>query len=483
MAQVFKFRWDTTDLVLTAAADSGLRFQSWRPRAGTPGRGADAPPVIEVIDLKIDRASHDNLATSMQALELMRVYASRYMHDATFGTPVWLHASMTNETGERRALVRRIDMEWRSEQMTASGPPGSNEVLLRLYVEREPWWETTAERTFPEKSEASGAALIYDHTGAGLVQAAHDIVGDVPARAGGFRIYTDGSGVQVGRLWMGWRSTTKHPAIANFVPIWECEDGTAGTDAAHATDGGNTASPIDGAGNDHTEVTPDPGTPGWAERLAFKLSDITANYDDNFGDFLWLLRAKVDAACTWEIQLRWGYDALPDDDHVRGPIVEISNTSWDFLEQGRMVIPLRNLQVYVSSVWADSLDQDYDVQVWARRTAGSAGDSLFLDCLCLIPLDEGWAKSWDFDMAADSLTSWWFGESPKGTMQALCGTATSFTYFASLAASQFRPPIGDGRLIIVYAAPSSSDITLGIWINPTDDGSLAERWTSLRGSQ
>jgi hypothetical protein len=119
---------------------SGWRLQSdgWYPVAAP----MDAETVIETIDAVIDGTSHDNIASEMQDLDLLRYRAPRYLTDQTQDFAVWLVAQMDSETGSRRAVVTNIDMEILDPLLEeGTGWQAENTVRIRLKVTRLPWWE------------------------------------------------------------------------------------------------------------------------------------------------------------------------------------------------------------------------------------------------------------------------------------------------------------------------------------------------------
>jgi hypothetical protein len=485
MARTLKLYWGSTEKVdLLAAADGGAREVTWYPKSGRLGSDT---PVVETINIQIDRASDDLLATSFQAVDEVRYWAQQYLRDPTSEDPVWLWAQMSGETGARRALVRAIDLKWLSDPMLATGHAAANMAKVQLQIEREPWWEETTVTGGTALGETAGTILTWDYLGAAVVG------GDVPARIPQMIVSTDATGANVTRLWMGIRSANKHGTLANFAPLWECEDGTNNALDTGITDDAasdvNGASPGSGSGayvelQEGGGIGPnldwDTSSNGgiFQEVLEINLSQISANENDNFGDYLWLLRHKLAAnATTWELQLRWGYSQMADADFVQGPIVEVSSTSWDYAEMGRQVLPLRNLHAIGLAYVGDGFEAGYSVQIWARRTSGAA--DLHLDCLCLVPIDEGWLKSWDFDLAAGAVEYWIYGEGEYGAIQAVT-YGTSMSYAASLASNNFRFPIGDGRVYIVYAADAAHDLTLGLSVATL---SYWERWANLRGSE
>lgn len=466
----------TVTLISGPEAGNGWRILNWQTMAGEMITGRPDVPVVERMELICDAEDHDNLAAHFQALDEMRRWAASYKPDPTVSRAgdregVYLHAKMDGETGERRALVNAIRvMRWTTQQISDAGGSSESRVGVRLELEREPWWEDTTARGFPSVAEASGACLVYDYTDSG----AHLVAGDMPARIRNLNIRSDATGARVGRLWMGLRSQDKHNDVDDFEDIWECEDtdGDLGTDAARATDA--TASPT-GGGN--TKVTITPGTATWAKRLTLMIEDFTNHWDDNLGLFLWLLRYKLSAgSSTWDAQLRFGYSGMADGDFKRGPVVELANFSWDYLEMAAQLMP-------VSGRYYLGLNQGKcAVQIWARRTSGSA--NLDLDCLIPLPVDEGWLKITGIDLPAGSEASLNVTERPDGTITVFQIGAVGIEILGRPASWAFRLPPGDGRMYIVYAGPTDSDITTG-GITMTGAGAgygYIERWANLRGA-
>ena len=467
MAVVFKFRRDTTDLSLLAGAGSGWRAGTWNAKVGVPVHGRRPLPVTEAIDCLVDRGSHNDLGTSMQAMDDVREGAARYMADRQEQYPVWLHVKMNNETGERRALVREIAMEWLSAQVDMANEAGVNDARVRLKVEREGVWEGTATVAMPAATPTAAASVFYDYT----ASPGADVVGDRAARIAHFG-FTVPSGA-IGKIWVGVRSANKHGTVTNFVNIWECEDtdGTLGTDAGRTTD--STASP-GGGGNTKVRVTP--GTATWAKRLTVDLADYTANRSDQFGMFLWLLRCAATTG-TWEVQVRWGYQGMADADFVAGPRVEVG-TSWNYYEMGIAPIPLRDLQVLPLAVHAAAYEAGYTLQIWGRRTDGAG--SLDLDCVCPVPVDEGFLSD-EVEVIAGNV--WAVAESPIGRVGRVVAYTSYYHVGAPKSFCNFGLPPGDGRMIVVYQRPASSVLTDQITLNDGNGGLYYCQWYNLRGSE
>jgi len=201
---------------------------------------------------------------------------------------------------------------------------------------------------------------------------------------------------------------------------------------------------------------------------------------EKIGDFQWLLRTMVTAG-TWEVQARWGCGNMADDDCIQGPVREVDWAAYDYVELGRAAIPLRDLHCIPQAVVGDGVEATWFVQIWARRTSGSG--NLYLDCLCPVPLDEGWFHAWGFDLTPGTGGHLYFAESPEGTRQVLTIDSGTIDGFPPFESHNFRLPPGDGRMIIVYTGPEDSGITNIVGLNGSDAGKYYERWVNLRGAE
>ncbi len=459
------------------ASDGG---RGWVPNTAQSVYGRQPDPVRETIPLEISATAHDDIAAAIQDINDYMQRAVEYDKDPTQQHAVYLVDQLTGETTGRQAVIlngrARIVDEPHGAKLGASF-----HAAVELALTRMPYWEAIDNRVLPSATPAAAASIAYDYTlspGTG----AHDIVGDSLARLVQLNIRPQGNSDRLGRLWIGTRSANKHGTLTSFKNIWELEDGTNGTDATDVGDG--TAS----GGN---AVDINPGTTTWVERLGITLDDISADEEENFGSFLWLLRAKrVDGGTggTWEVQLRWGYEPMSDDDFIRGPIVEVKSTNWEYHEMGIQKLPLRNLQTIPITSISSTHEGQLEIQLWARRTAGVTNDDLLVDCLCPVPVDESWLVS-DFlngQVAGDGATfaTWIAASSPKNARQAVVNTTitspTTFSRICNLWTDGLGLPIGDGRMIIVYSRRDSSDITDTIGLT---GGAYTERWEDLRGAE
>ena len=477
MAVVHKFRRNVTDLNLNAGAGAGWRTVAWNPKVATPAYGEVPEPVEETLTLLADCSSQDDLATKLQALDAMRVGADEYMRDRIEQYSVWWHAKAYSETGERRALVRKIETEINCPLVTRADWVENNRAVVRATVMREGVWERTEHREMPAATPSAAAAVMYDYTAAGAgvggSVAAHDIVGDAAARIEWLRIQPYTSSVTLDRIWIGIRSNNKHGSLSRFEPIWECENGE--NEAIASDDSDSDAS----GGYRVTGVPTSDDT--WEKYFTLELRDVVTDdryYDENFGHFLWLLRHKLSGSSTYQVQLRFGYLAMSDDDFMQGPIRETTAaTAYDYIAMGQAFIPFTHK--HRRTFMATTPEGSWAIQVWAKRTSGNA--NIYFDCFCPIPLDEGYYIA--EGLGAGYLAVIGFGESPVGQYYADVTSAGFVVELPAPEAVNFRLPPGDGQMVIVYARSDRNVLTDAISINSNDGGRYYEAWYSLRGSE
>jgi hypothetical protein len=414
----------------------------------------------------------------MQNIAALQKRAAEYWVNQQQATPVWFGCKLDGETTGRRALVKAMHFEWRPslvgqyEDCDVSVP---DFLVATLLIERHPYWERTATRTFPNTTPSAAASVEYDYT------TTADLVGDVPARINSLSVRRAAGAAALVRIWMGIRSTTLHGAtgVTNFVPVWECEDGQNFADNSIADDGGgtepNTASPGGGSG-DYVNVNPEEvGTivtwdDGNFHHVCYiRLSDVGyATESDGYGRYLWLLRAKVESG-EWE--------------NIHDP-VSLTSTSWDYYTMGVSNMSGRNMQAIDASSIAVTRDHFSGIVIEAQRISGS-GD-LRLDCLCPIPIDEGFVHL--PSVLISTTRDAYIGEGPTGHIQALSVVDAATDYIAAndpFEFETFRLPPGDGRIVCVYARSASSVFTDQIEFADASTGAslYTERWLALRGAE
>jgi hypothetical protein len=475
MASVFKLTRNSVDVDLLQANNAGWRTEQWRPRVATVTGNRMPPLVTETVDLMADATTHDTLATDFQDLDNYRWLAREYIKDRTQEHPVWLHAKMDNETGERRALVHDIELAWRTDNVDENGLwANTNEARVRANIVRGPFWEDTTANTKTAGSNVSILGGAYDYSGT-------DVVGDAPARLYHLTFTNDANTDEYNKAWIGFRSANKHGTLGNFDPVWECEDYTAAyTDVSKSGDA--TASP--GGAGDTKAVSDFSSSEAWQNRLVFRLDDFyTTNYSDMYGRFVVLLRAKVGASTTCEVKLRhhasWGDGNF----YHEGPILEVSATSWTMHNLGTFTIPVRNLHNFPLATWIDDYDLNDRFALWGRRTSGT--NDLEMDCLIFVPADELflYVDGINYEGSSAIPNPTIITQSPEGlwAVMTVQDAATDYWYSVGAVAPQgIGVPVGDGRMYCVMADDDNAN-TLG----DTYDASmqLIPRWYNLRGSE
>ena len=468
-----------TELNLMAGV-SGFQLagNGWAPNVADSIYFGEPPPILESMKLLLKSSSQDDIASDMQALHQMQVWAEGYIKDPHQEDPVWLHAKMDNETGERRVLIRNIIVKYKTSWFGSSAT--ALDVPLVIAFIRQPYWESTSVRNLPDAALSAAACLVYDYTASGASVPAHDIVGDIGSRIRHFRIWS--ANVGLAKCWIGARSEAKHSGLVTFQEIWECEDGTNFTDATDTVDA--TAS----GGN---RVTVSESAVNWDDGnfhpvLELLLVNVTASVKPNLGNFLWMLRARLTGATTWEIRLRFSYNRSgqeQDFGYIEKDIVEIDSALWNFYEMGIMAIGLRDMKAILFDDLTSLKEADFRVDIYARRTSGS-GD-LYLDCFCPIPIDEGFIKV-NIDNVTLTNVALTFGISPIGTTEILAYSTALGKILGTtgvLNIENFVLPPGDGRMYIIYSQDNSHLITGTVTLNDADVGKYYERWLSLRGSE
>ena len=322
----------------------------------------------------------------------------------------------------------------------------------------------------------------YDYTANGGA----DVVGDVPARLAPLTIKQYDSSdprapVDIETLWVGVRSENAHPGLSSFAPVWECETGVAGVSTAGAVD--TEASGYTGA-TGITTMRVTPGSADWQSRLTIK----NAAGAPNFGDYLWLLRSRVSAG-TYEVKMRW---ASSSEQYAEGPIVEVANTKYLWKEMGIAAIPLANRKAFDTGIFPNQTTphEDYYVDIWARRTAGTG--TFDMDCLGLVPYDEALMVlddvNWPTTKNAGTATYVVAAESPRGDWQAASVDGTKTIYETPTLSGGMALPPGDGRLVIFVNGTAEAKLSPFFGFQSDSAAVLSSsqyypRWLSLRGAE
>jgi len=467
-----------TTIDFTSATDFVFQDDYYVPVVITPtGDGSIPPYVTETLPVMVNATTDNDLALTLQELAALQKRAAEYWVDQQQAVPVLLNCKLDAETTGRQALVKAIHFEWKPSihamYRECSIPPGW--ALGTVLIERHPYWERTATRTFPNATPAAAASVAYDYT------ATADIVGDVPARINALTFYSDDVVNVIQNLWMGIRSTTLHGAdgVTNFDPVWELEDaGALGTDVTvDAASDTTNASPGGGSGEfiKVIENIRDWDAQYWPV-CTITLADVGyADYDDAAGRFLLLLRGLVTAG-EWSVYARAGLGTA----YSYADPISITSTVWQHHELALPSIPAYDRQSFTTA----SI-HPFALYIYAKRISGAG--NLWLDCVCPIPIDEGFCKISNTLLILSSNRYAIMGEGPHGHFQAMCIADEAADYDLYLPVYEWealRLPPGDGRLIIAYSnAAGALTVGLDIANAATSASTYTERWSALRGAE
>jgi len=467
MARVLKLTDGTNTLDFTTSTGFRSRME-YRPMFATPAGDGSIPPYVQqTIPVDVQCSSEDDLASTLQTFHLLQRRAAEYWMDPVQRTPVWFHEKLNNETGERRAFVKSLelhpDTDWH-----APAPLVTDTFQAVVVVERHPYWERLTASSLATVASQTGP-LKYTYVGAGSVN------GDVGGRIEEIKFETS---LAISKLWAGFRSGARHDATGAFDPTWECEDGTN-----------------EGVG-DVSDVSEASASGGYAVQVApsawdwdaeefhvcdIELRDVSSDESAHFGDFLWLLRARVTAG-SWRVRLGFTTTYSSGGTAYSTPIT-VDDTDYNIYEGCAHAITLRDAQAIPFSLVTENYDQLFLVSLYAQRISGSG--NLRLDCLYTIPIDEGFLYT-ELISGGSSSRRHWYYQSPHDRDVAVAAATITMTHlYEKLAISggvgaNFRvPPNTTGILVVMWSRGNSSVLTDTIGIS----GTYYPRWISLRGTE
>lgn len=325
--------------------------------------------VHEVITLKLQGTSKDNLAALTQDLDekvkqvgwwLNNPGVERYL--------VWIRVQLDGETYPRQAQILDILPPDSVRVFTAEEHMNNYIGQYSIAFERTPFWEDPY--TYPSTTAKTGINSI-----GGTVVLSETIYGDVPARLA--RIDFKSAATIYDHFWIGWR-TSRFGTTANFVPVWSLKDGSGG--------GTDTNTTSDSSAYSGTRLTCTFGsTATLVERCYMTVLQASPTHPaDQRGMLTVLLRAKMSDSSVARVRLRGGW-FNSEDASMNSPVIRsrqvISGTDWNYYELGTMTLP--PFRFFNSIVALNNFTFALD----AERISGSG--SLHLDCLVMIPSDEG----------------------------------------------------------------------------------------------
>lgn len=351
-----------------------LAENGWTPKV--PVAGNDN--LIETITLYIQATSQDLIAQALHTLDdwIERV---NFSHEPSSKYQVWLRAKDTNESYSRQAMVLEMSgvlleahPAFNFDQRNSAGVYQVQPYVLT--IRRTPFWEETAEyaATTTDINTLGGAAAL-----------SKSYAGDVPARIGRTIIENSSGGVlELTDVWYGFRSS-RWGTLANFVPVWNLKDASYLKNIAHGDAFNDTVTAADATAKSGTKIVTDfTGGATMISRARISIDDITANEQDQRGQYTVLMRAKMSDTSVALTRIQDGY--------VNGvqrrnlPIVKVQGTSWLMYEMGNIHLPA------TAFLFPDFLIKNSAIILQAQRLSGAG--NLQVDCFVLIPNAEGFVR-------------------------------------------------------------------------------------------
>ena len=274
-----------------------------------------------------------------------------------------------------------------------------------------------------------------------------------------FDIKGSSGGGTMTRFWVGLRPT--YFGLTDFTTLWECEDGTLGTDTASAVDASS-------SGGDVARVSFATAT-AMTNRVTLVIGNTTTP-NHMVGRYLVLLRCSVSAG-TMGLQMRTGYTGISVFGEHRE--VFISNTGEQYVELGEIQIPG---QGYRSLLQDTNNVKNYTLIIAAERVSGSG--TLDMDAIVLIPTEH-------FLYLDDVQTSYPGSSYPTEVYTSENDEVSTLSFEASsiptrsgtISATNWKYPKDGGVLVIAGQGSATQDIASFVDLGY----SVFPRWRQWRG--
>lgn len=420
----------------------------WTPQ--TPC--GDQATVTETMTFRAHAMTHDQLAGYVQVLDDWIIKIG-WSDDYTQQQYVWLNARWKSEAGIRRAVVYSLAYSLGSE----SSPFGvyvrddSFVPTLTIVIVRGAYWESPTSTTVTKTLLSATGGMGYLNAGADYIA-----IGDVAARIRSMTIaYTNSQRY----TWIGFRSA-RNGVLNNFVSAWNLKDGTLSGAL------GDTATTADATARSGTRVTTNfAGGATLSNRIIITTSNVTANYADQRGVFICLLRAKMSDTSIARARASSGF-VYNNSVYYVNPRVTIQGTSWLLYNLGVVRIPV------LGKDSATAVIQNAAISLDAERVSGSG--NLHWDCLILIPYNDAYI---DADLGSDSTFSNVISLPDVKTY----AYSTNNLGQASVNIGGWGLPANNEAPLIVVAGQSATDHDLTDTMNMS--AFIVPRWRTLRGTE
>jgi len=379
-----------------------------------------------------------NIISAVNQIEDMAESIRRFLKDRTQGDSVWYEISADSVEYTKRAMLYSLNIIPAS--VDKYGPwLGQGAAFYELEFERS--------AAFEDVSYQSTVAGSPNSLGGTIALSA--LSGTLPGRIQEAYI-TSANALE--EFWIGIRATGA--GVADFNPLWQCEDAlTLGADTTVQSDAA--ASP--GTTNNVLRTTFAGGT-AMANRFIIKLDDVTAStsYFHFVGEYLVLLRCKVDSGATVGVRMFTGYDntltAIYQPTYYR-PVYGITNTLYMFKELGVISIPSFGYRRLLRNV---ALIKNYTIGVQAERTGGTGSNAIYCDCLVLIPYQH-FIHASKAEMSAARVVHIYMDE--MGESSAVMTESAVALANMELQSTGWEYPVDGGLLVLAAERVTASDKT------------------------
>lgn len=478
-----------------------IRYDGWVQGVSQYSNG-EWGNVEEKVTLKITGTSPDDLSTKTQALDTI-VNDIQYHIDSNSSRIYWLFTALTGEScylGERNQTetddqayricpIIGIASSYNEGLFGTAGDGGSIVLQYTIIIKRLPLWEAET-LTVSAIAEKTRFSLIDANanipTVGGTASLLPTVYGTSTSRIVSMSLSTPSSLVTgaVTEAWVGFRGPELGtPSL--FVPVWEMEDtaaGNRGADTSVASEGSDT-SPSGSTSSNKLRCTFS-GTTSMASRAIVTITDVTtsAQRDDQRGRHLVLLRAKVDGDRTAYVRMDSAYSSATN--WRTGTRIKVDSTSWYLYPLGYVTIPSIRMTEVEAVLGGAATFANFGIKINAESAGGSSGN-LDMDCLVLIPQDDGAVYINNANMqyvSPESFGAAYVYTDPLWNQHGANYSAGS-DFVTSLLEAQFQHfalPIGPDIVIVLAAQQSSSQVLTDVLTVGID---ARFRWRSLRGSE
>jgi len=354
------------------------------------GTWSTSPPskngrVVENFDVMVKGVDDAAIVSEINRIGKLRTKCIDYFSATNNSNPVWWEVGYDTET--RHALIYAVTITPKPIGTRHTQMLGFKAAVYAITLTRSEIWELKGSSTAVNLNNISTL-------GDKLTMSAITSGTDNPRIPSINFIYDTGATLRT--FWFGMRPALK--GVTNFQPKWELEATSIGlgfdsTKVADAQASGSGNNAIQCTFATHTEM---------ATRVEIKASDVAAMGDDLIGDYLVLARMKVTLFAACGVRLISGnYDAtLGSINKVyHRPVFGVQKSgAYAWYELGYISIP----PVPARPVNVSGLDPgNFLLGIQATRTTGTGSDSLWMDCLALVPSTHLIKVSNAFDIAVN----------------------------------------------------------------------------------